>query len=108
MKAKVKLVESPTIWLLKIDSDCFITESEDIPEENQIELTDLNPNTKASSKSTQTVASLQISEKEQTAPLILKVCTFIALVIYHSYRTDTSINLLLGPGLASNSLGFVR
>lgn len=83
MCAKVILVESPTIWLLKIDSDCFITDNEEIPEENKVELTDLNPNTNGDSKSTQTLAPLQTSEKEQTSPLIMKVCSLLIFSMYH-------------------------
>jgi hypothetical protein len=74
MSVKVKLTESPTIWLLKIDSDCFITESVEISAENQLELTNLNPNTNCCCKSTQTLTALQISEKEQTSPLVMNVC----------------------------------
>lgn len=85
MNVKVKLVESPTIWLLKIDSDCFITETEEISEENQVELRDLIPNTDGASKSTQTLAALQISEKEQTFPLIMKVCNFLFIDIVLFY-----------------------
>ncbi len=76
MSVKVKLVESPTIWLLKIDSDCFITESVEISKENQLELTDLTPNVNCCGKSTQTITTLQISEKEQTSPLIMNVRIF--------------------------------
>ncbi|XP_046647092.1 dynein axonemal intermediate chain 1-like [Daphnia pulicaria] len=88
MSVKVKLVESPTIWLLKIDSDCFITESVEISKENQLELTDLTPNVKCCGKSTQTITALQISEKEQTFPLIMNDQDAQATVwdLYDSYR----------------------
>lgn len=76
MNTKVKLVESPTIWLLNVDSNCLITETPDIPEENQIELQDLTPNVRGKVKSTQTLAALQTSEKEQTNPYIMKVFSF--------------------------------
>lgn len=75
MSVKVKLVESSTIFLLKIDSDCLLTESADISEESKLESTDLIPNKKGCCKSTQTTTALQISEKEQTSPLIMNVGT---------------------------------
>ena len=103
MNAKVKLVESPTIWLLKIDSDCIITEDEDIPDENRLELIGLNPNPNGGSKSTQTLAALQISEKEQTIPLIMKV--------FHSFQIQfNSIHFICQSKesrISSNQMGFV-
>ena len=105
MSVKVKLVESPTIWLLKIDSDCFITETDEISEENQVELRDLIPNKNGNSKCTQTLAALQISEKEQTFPLIMKVAIFLVTFFYCNCIV---IFLYLGTRFTSNYMGFIR
>ncbi|KZS16262.1 Uncharacterized protein APZ42_017891 [Daphnia magna] len=116
MNVKVKLVESPTIFLLKIDSDCLITESADISEENQLELKNLNPNAQGCCKSTQTNTALQISEKEQTAPLIMNDQDSQATVwdLFDSYRavekdepTDEKSNSIKSPPTVSKitSLG---
>lgn len=109
MNVKVKLVESPTIFLLKIDSDCLITESADISEENQLELKNLNPNAQGCCKSTQTNTAMQISEKEQTAPLIMNVgCSISCLYYYFVTAKICKLFFNAGPRLAGNCLGFVR
>ena len=73
MNTKVLLVESPTIWLLKIDGDNFVSEEEDFVPESLVELTALVENVNGKSKTTQTLSALEISEKEQTCPIIMKV-----------------------------------
>ena len=70
---KVLLAESSTICLFETDGNSFITESSEIPGENKIELIDLIPNTRGKFKCTQTLTALNISEKEQTLPIDLKV-----------------------------------
>lgn len=106
MNVKVKLSESPTIWLLKIDSDCFITETEEISDENKVELTDLKPTRRPTSKSTQTIAPLQISEKLQTFPMILKVGEITNITI--TLLQINVIFLTLGKICTSYCVGFVR
>ena len=73
MNTRVELVESETIWLLKLDSDCIISESEEISEDIAIELKELEPNVNGKSKMTQTVTRIEISEKEQTNAIRTKV-----------------------------------
>ncbi len=73
MNTKVLLVESPTIWLLKIDGDNFVSEEDDFAPESLVELTALVENVNGKSKTTQTLSALEISEKEQTCPIIMKV-----------------------------------
>ncbi len=79
MNGAVVLTETATIWLLEIDGDCLLCESDsDISAEDAIDLADSASGPSADgrpgrARATQTVTPPMVSEKEQTVPLILKV-----------------------------------
>lgn len=108
MNAKVELVESETIWLLKLDSDCVvISETEDVNEEFAIELQELKLNVNGKSKATLTMAPICLEEKEQTNPQIVKVFILIfKLLINLRFYNVSAINVV-GEIMSSNYLGFV-
>ena len=84
MEGEVVLTETATIWLIEIDGDCLLSETDaDISEEDRRDLASPKRQTNPlliKGRATQTITAPMVSEKEQTTPLILKVSPLRSLV----------------------------